>query len=110
METKVVNIKFGEIYDVYVGRGSKWGNPFTHLKGNTKAEFVVDTREQAIKAYENYILNGYGRHLLKDLYELKGKIIGCYCKPSQCHGDVLARLADELPEVLTVDKILNRNK
>lgn len=38
---------------------------------------------------------GEGRHLLKDLHELKGKTLGCFCKPLSCHGDILVRLADE---------------
>ena len=108
MGTSVVNINFGEKYDVYIGRGSKWGNPFTHHKRPTKAAFQVDTREQAIEAYRDYITNGEGKHLLKDLYELKSKVLGCYCNPSSCHGHILAELADKLPEVLTVDKILNK--
>ena len=28
---------------VYVGRPSKWGNPFTHLSGTTLAQFRVKT-------------------------------------------------------------------
>ena len=29
--TKVVHCK-KELYDVYIGRPSKWGNPFSHIK------------------------------------------------------------------------------
>ena len=52
---KVVHCK-KESYDIYIGRPSKWGNPYSHLDG-TSAEFKVNTRQEAIEAYRNYILN-----------------------------------------------------
>lgn len=93
-ETRVVN-KYKETYSVYIGRGSKWGNPFSHLP-NTKAKYVVNSREEAIKKFEEYILNGEGKHLLNDLYELKGEVLGCFCKPKSCHGDVLVKLLNKM--------------
>jgi hypothetical protein len=95
MKTKVVNIHKKEPYDVYIGRGkeSKWGNPFTHLGGKTLAEFKVATREEAIEKYREWIKTQ--PELLASLGELKGKRLGCFCKPDSCHGDVLAELADE---------------
>ena len=82
-----------EPYDIYVGRGSKWGNRWSHLEG-TKAEFVVKTRREAIDAYEAWIRTQ--PQLLADLKELKGKRLGCYCKPHyDCHGDVLVKLIQE---------------
>lgn len=88
--TKVVN-KYKDNYDVYIGRGSKWGNPYSHKVG-TKASFLVSNRKQAIISYEKYLLSGCGRHLLNDLHELKDKTLGCYCKPKECHGDILVKL------------------
>lgn len=80
-----------EKYDVYIGRPSKWGNPFTHIKEKeTLAEFLVDTREEAINKYREYILSK--PELLNDLHELDGKILGCWCKPKSCHGDILLEL------------------
>ena len=88
--TKVVHIK-KEIYDVYIGRPSKWGNPFTHIKDRkTKAEFIVSSREEAISKYREWILTQTA--LLNDLHELKDKRLGCWCKPQSCHGDVLVEL------------------
>ena len=92
MIKKVVHFK-KEPFDIYVGRPSKWGNPFTH-KGGTQAEFVLGSREEAIAAYREWLTKGEGMHLLDDLHELKGKVLGCWCKPSACHGDVLAELAE----------------
>lgn len=90
-ETRVVHCKRAP-YDVYIGRPSKWGNPFSHKPG-TQAKYRVATREEAIRAYEEWIKTQ--PHLLADLKELRGKTLGCWCKPLPCHGDVLARLANE---------------
>lgn len=90
--TSVVNIRI-EKCDVYIGRGSKWGNPFSHLP-NCKAAFLVKTREAAIEAYRKWIKTQ--PQLLASLHELKGKRLGCYCDPLPCHGHVLAELADEV--------------
>jgi hypothetical protein len=80
-------------YDVYIGRPSKWGNPFTHLRdGKTLAKFVVGSRDEAVEAYREWITNGDGKHLMKDLPELKNKVLGCWCHPQSCHGDVLSEL------------------
>lgn len=93
-KTNVVNLKHTKEYDVYCGRGSKWGNPFTHIKHkDTLAQFVVNTRKDAIDSYEKWILTQ--EHLLNDLHELRGKTLGCYCKPKRCHCDILAQLADQ---------------
>lgn len=92
MKQMVVHFK-KQPYDVYVGRPSKWGNPYSHKDG-TKAEFKVDSREQAIAAYREWITQGDGAHLLEHLHELKGKILGCWCHPLACHADVLAELAE----------------
>jgi hypothetical protein len=97
-ECKVVHCK-KEDYDVYIGRPSKWGNPFSHIKDKeTRAEFIVKSRQEAIQAYENWILLGDGRRLLSDLTELKGKVLGCWCHPKGCHGHVLAKLVNNLSD------------
>lgn len=93
MKTKVVHCK-KEPYDIYIGRPSKWGNPFSHKKG-TSAKYKVKSRKEAIEAYEEWITAGEGNHLLNDLHELEGKVLGCWCKPKSCHGDVLIKLIEE---------------
>ena len=94
--TRVVHCKRAS-YDVYIGRGrgSIWGNPFT-FKPGTSAPYVVATREAAVEAYRLWLLRQ--PELLVRVKELRGKVLGCWCKPAACHGDILARLAD-LPEV-----------
>jgi hypothetical protein len=90
--TKVVHCKV-EPYDIYIGRPSPWGNPFTHKPG-TLAKFQVRSREEAVQAYRNWIQTQ--PQLLARIVELKGKILGCWCKPQSCHGDVLKDLADQI--------------
>lgn len=94
MTAKVINIKSGENYDVYIGRGSRYGNPFSHLK-YSKALYIVDSREEAIKCYEAWILEN--PKLIEDIKKnLKNKILACYCKPLACHGDILLKIANEV--------------
>lgn len=88
MKTRVVNIKHGKVYDVYIGRPSKWGNPF-HIG-------VDGTREQVIKKYSKWIRKN--KKLMDSLSELKGKRLGCYCAPLPCHGDVLVDLVSGLDD------------
>jgi hypothetical protein len=91
--TRVVNLK-DEDYDVYIGRGSKWGNPFTHIKDKqTLAEHIVETREEAIEKYREYITGN--PELMAALPELRNKTLGCYCKPESCHGDILIELVTQ---------------
>lgn len=93
MPTRVVHCK-KEQYDVYIGRPSRWGNPFSE-KSQTLAEFRVESREDAIAMYETWIRTQ--PDLMADLHTLRGKVLGCWCKPKNpCHGDVLVRLIDEI--------------
>jgi hypothetical protein len=91
---KIVHCK-KEPYDVYIGRGSKWGNPFTHKHG-TIARFVVDTRNEAIECYEVWIREQ--PELMASLPKLVGKTLGCYCVPKRCHGEVLIKIVNEMLE------------
>lgn len=91
---KVVHCKVAlEGSFVYVGRPTKWGNPFSHKEG-TNAQYKVDTREEAVAKYQEWICYGEGQHLLDDLEELKGQDLGCWCAPNRCHADVLLWLAN----------------
>lgn len=89
MTNKIVHHK-KEKYDVYIGRPSKWGNPFKIGKDGT--------REEVIEKYRNYIL--MNNDLLNSLSELKDKVLGCWCYPEPCHGDVLIELLNNLKENL----------
>ena len=83
--TTVVNIKSGKDYDILIDRTTKWGNPFR--------EGVHGNRENVIKMYEEYIrANDF---LMDSIGELEGKVLGCWCKPKPCHGDVLIKILNE---------------
>lgn len=85
--TSVVNIR-KDPCDIFIGRPSKWGNPF--IIG------IDGTRAEVIERYEEYVRSR--PELMKALPELEGKILGCYCHPKFCHGDVLIKLLDELKQ------------
>lgn len=72
--------------DVYVGRPSKWGNPFRLYRDGTRAEIIAK--------YEAWIQEPEQAHLIEALPELRGKVLGCWCAPKACHADVLVRLAN----------------
>jgi hypothetical protein len=93
MTTTLVNKYHNIPYDIDISRKSIWGNPFSHMEG-TKAKFKVDTRDEAIQKYEEWIVTQ--RHLMKKLHTLRGKILGCTCYPLPCHGDVLIKLINEM--------------
>jgi hypothetical protein len=79
---------------VYIGRPSKWGNPYTHLVGY-KDTIHVETPEEAIELYYDWIIEQIKANPEKyNLDELRGKVLGCYCAPKPCHGDILVQLAD----------------
>ena len=90
-QTTVVNRRV-EPFDIYIGRGSIWGNPYTHLTGATRAKYFVGSRDEAIEKYREHLMDT--PELLRRIPELRGKRLGCYCKPAACHGDILAEMAD----------------
>jgi len=83
MHKLVVHCK-REAFDVYVGRPSKWGNPFAIGRDGT--------REEVIEKYRQWIL--LQPALVEEIKkELAGKVLGCWCAPWPCHAEVLAELA-----------------
>ena len=95
-KTRVVNYRVDNC-DTYIGRPSIWGNPFSHHKKGTLAQFVVGSRSEAIQKYRTYILKRLQTEpelLERFEQEIRGKILGCFCKPNNsCHGDILSELA-----------------
>lgn len=71
---------------VFIGRPSKWGNPYTIGKHGNRVEVV--------RAFELYLLSN--PNLLDSLHELRGKDLVCFCAPELCHGDVLLRYANKM--------------
>jgi len=73
---------------IYIGRPSKWGNPFVIGKDGDRAEVVAKYEAWLAKQVTT------GEITLDELAELSGKTLVCFCKPYPCHGDVLAKYAD----------------
>lgn len=80
--------------EVYIGRAcymggwslpqSKWHNPFSAK---------IYSREESLAKYREHITSN--AELMSQIGELKGKVLGCWCKPKTCHGDVLLELCSE---------------
>ena len=85
----VVNLKSSK-FDIYIGRAnrfkklpkSKWHNPFVENKHGTRSEVITK--------YKHHLLQS--DNLLNALPELHNMRLGCWCKPKDCHGDVLEEL------------------
>jgi hypothetical protein len=69
---------------VYIGRPSKWGNPFAIPRDGNRAEVIAK--------YRAWIANNTA--LMAALPELRGRDLVCFCAPAACHGDTLLELAN----------------
>jgi hypothetical protein len=92
---RVVHVKSGEHFDVYIGRehsGHGKGSSFKRSIWHNPFKIGRDgTREEVIEKYRQYLLSR--PDLLERLPELGGKVLGCWCAPDEaCHGDVLLEL------------------
>ena len=104
----VVNLRRAR-YDVYVGRGRGprgeagiFGNPWSHTR-ESLATYHVQTRDEAIAAFRSWLRCDVGyeailpqrrQAILTALPQLRGRLLGCFCRPLSCHGDALAELAN----------------
>lgn len=95
MKTTVVNLKREE-FDVYIGRKTArhpfgpWGNPFV-IGPDGNREQVIEKFAEALRTSQDPRFDFMRRFI----HQLQGQRLGCYCKPLPCHGDVLAKMADE---------------
>lgn len=81
MKTTVVHCK-KEKYDIYCGRPGPYGNPFIIGKDGD--------REEVCKKYKDWFYNPNQSQFRKDIINLKGKILACWCHPLSCHCDIIA--------------------
>ena len=68
---------------VYVGRPTRWGNPYVIGRDGDRAEVIERFRHYANARYTG-----------RDLEELRGKDLVCWCAPLPCHADVLLEMAN----------------
>lgn len=85
----VVNLK-DERCDIKIDRTTKWGNPYRISK--------TLSRQRAIELYRLWLAEEIlaGRITRQDFIALKGKRLGCWCKPLSCHGDILVDVVNRL--------------
>lgn len=83
-DTRVVN-RYKEPFDVYIGRGSPFGNPFPITATQSRIQVILDYKDYLNERAETEPF------FRKQLLGLRGKTLGCYCKPLPCHGDVIAQ-------------------
>jgi hypothetical protein len=93
---------------VYVGRGSRWGNPWTIQTPQPDARTVTSPEGRIVLSAVGPDADRWARTVATrrfakwittsglDLTELAGKDLACWCKPTDpCHADVLLALANE---------------
>lgn len=100
----IVNFKHTEEeeWDEYIGRENNYYGLSESILANP---FTVDDypRKEAINLYTLYIFYRYltDEEIQKEVKDLSGKTLACWCKPEDCHGDVLK----ELNRVVTDDEL-----
>lgn len=93
--TRVVNLR-RESFDVYIGRGGHgqdgyFGNPF-----RLNAEASSEVRAEALSKFRTYFDERIriDAEFRRRVEGLRGKRLGCFCKPKPCHGDVYVEHLD----------------
>lgn len=82
----------------FPSKDSVWANPFK----------INDNRKQCIEKYKTYITEKLkDSTFLEQLMGLQGKILGCWCKPEMCHGDILISILNTMTS--THDSYLSSN-
>ena len=89
--TRVVHNK-REAFDIYIGRPSKWGNPYKVASNAPREVF-----EHAVDRYRSDLVAGKLRFTVDDVVsELRGHDLACWCRPgAACHGEVLLEIANQ---------------
>lgn len=79
---------------IYIGRGSKWGNRYSHIRSDLAVE-RVKTREEAVEKHFLWLKKQLkeGKISLEVMASLDGKDLVCFCRPLKCHGETLEKLA-----------------
>jgi hypothetical protein len=95
-KTRVVNVKRTSEWTVYIGRSNRqnpkapFGNPFILKSEKQRKEVIADFSAYFYKRLDT------DPDFLQQVLLLKGKVLGCYCHPKACHGDVIADYLNSL--------------
>lgn len=82
---------------VYVGRPTRWGNPFPILS-EVRGAALTSLRRRATEAFAAYVIEAPWAPEFAEAVrtELRGKDLACWCPLDQpCHADVLLQIANE---------------
>lgn len=85
LNKKTVGVPAGA---VYIGRGSRWGNPFVMRHEGERDLVCEQYRQHLWKQVQEGVV------ALTDLAQLHGKDLVCFCAPKRCHGDILEQAAE----------------
>ena len=87
--TKVVHNKKSS-YTVYIGRGGPWGNPIALGKVCFVCGETHRAKGSTLSCYRRWLASRLqDPEFEKSLLTLDGEVLGCWCKPGPCHGDVI---------------------
>lgn len=83
---------------VYVGRPSKWGNPFSSLgeqNVHPNVRWHTRTRDEAVDGYAKWLRQPAQDQLRDDMrQELRGRDLVCWCAPARCHAEIIREVAN----------------
>lgn len=89
--TRVVNLKH-DAFDIRIDRQTPLGNRFHIGRDGTRAEVI----EKHMREWRSHLARSDLREAaLVALRSMKGKRLGCHCKPLACHGDNYVQLIAE---------------
>lgn len=98
--TKVVNLRHAD-YDVYIGRAGRghdgyFGNPYAIGHHCQRCKRPHPTPSSTLLCYREYFYERITKdpEFYRRIIELKGKTLGCFCKPGDCHGDVIVEFLE----------------
>lgn len=99
--TTIVNL-YKSKYDVYIGRPGKgqdgyYGNPYKPNSECIRCGEMHKDNASTLPCYKEYFLNRIksDESFKANILSLKDKVLGCFCKPKACHGDVIIEWLNE---------------
>lgn len=80
---------------VYVGRGSRWGNPYRIVTPADAAKAVEAYRKWLLFTPSTLFAFRDPPKVTEIIRDLRGKNLACWCAEGQpCHADILLKIAN----------------
>lgn len=87
--------------DIYIGRGSALGNPYTSKDvSKTKAQYQCASVEESIEKFREHLMGKINDgdpdviNAINEICSRDNANLVCFCKPRACHGDVIKEICD----------------